>query len=180
MMWRYRLISVAVLAALLGGAVLRHASGGTAPLPRRSGGTTAPLLRTVTVGVQPVDMQVDEQTGRAFVLNNGDDSVSMLDTHTGVLLGTIILKTPRQGPVTMAMTVDARAGRVVIMNVDKSVSVLDARTGRLLYTVPSGGASQQVVVNTRTGRIFVSNWGDFSVSPHNPDVDVFKGATPSP
>jgi len=30
-------------------------------------------------------------------------------------------------------------------------------------------------VDTRTGRIFVSNWGDFAVSPRRPDVDVFKG-----
>jgi len=30
-------------------------------------------------------------------------------------------------------------------------------------------------VDTRTGRIFVSNWGDFAVSPRRPDVDMFKG-----
>jgi len=133
------------------------------------------ILRTVAVGVQPIDVQVDERTSRAFVLNGGDNSVSVLDTRTGALLGTVFLKSSRSGPVAAAMTVDPRAGRVVVMNQDKSVSVLDARTGQLLYTVPSGGASQQVVVNTRTGRIFVSNWGNFAVSPRRPDVDMFKG-----
>jgi len=173
------LVGLVVLAGVAGATLTQHkdttvssASRVTAP---RAGAAAGVILRTVAVGVQPIDVQVDEQTSRAFVLNNGDNSVSVLDTRTGALLGTVSFKSLRSGPVAVSMTIDARAGRVVIINGDKSVSALDARTGRLLYTVPSGGASQQVVVNTRTGRIFVSNWGDFAVSPRRPDVDVFKG-----
>ncbi len=173
------LVGLVLLAGIAGAILTRH--GDTAARPsghvtrQATGRGTGAIAETVTVGVQPINMQVDEQTGRAFVLNNGDSSVSVLDTRTGALLGTTPLKSPRSGPVAAAMTVDPRAGRVVVMNQDKSVSVLDARTDRLVYTVPSGGASEQVVVNTRTGRIFVSNWGDFAVSPRRPDVDMFKG-----
>jgi len=172
------LVGLVVLAGMAGATLTQHrdttvssASHVTAP----HAGAAGAIVRTVTVGVQPIDAQVDEQTGRAFILNNGDSSVSVLDTRTGALVRAVSFKSPRSGPVAVSMTIDARAGRVVIINHDKSVSALDARTGRFLYTVPSGGASQQVVVNTRTGRIFVSNWGDFAVSPRRPDVDVFKG-----
>ncbi len=173
------LVGVVLLAGIAAAILTRH--GGTAARPsghatiQATGRGTGAIVGTVTVGVQPIDAQVDEQTGRVFILNNGNASVSVLDTRTGALLGTAPLTSPRSGPVAAAMTVDSRAGRVVVMNRDKSVSVLDARTGRLVYTVPSGGASEQVAVNTRTGRIFVSNWGDFAVSPRRPDMDVFKG-----
>ncbi len=173
------LVGLVVLAGVAGATLTQHkdttvssASRVTAP---RAGAAAGVIVRTVTVGVQLIDAQVDEQTGRAFILNNGDSSVSVLDTRTGAPLGIVSFKSPRSGPVAVSMTIDARAGRVVIINHDKSVSVLDARTGRLVYTVPSGGASDSVIVDTRTGRIFVSNWGDFAVSPRRPDVDVFKG-----
>jgi len=172
------LVGLVVLAGIAGATLLQHndtAARSASHVTALRVGGAGTTLRTVPVGVQPIDAQVDEQTGRAFVLNNGDSSVSVLDTRTGALLGTVPLKSPRSGPVATSMTVDARAGRVAIINHDKSVSALDARTGRLVYTVPGGGASDSVVVDTRTGRIFVSNWGDFAVSPRRPDVDVFKG-----
>jgi len=173
------LVGLVLLAGMAGATLTQHRdttvrSAGHVTAPH-AGAAAGAIVRTVTVGVQPIDAQVDEQTGRAFILNNGDSSVSVLDTRTGAPLGIVSFKSPRSGPVAVSMTIDARAGRVIIINHDKSVSALDAWTGRLLYTVPSGGASQQVVVNTRTGRIFVSNWGDFAVSPRRPDVDVFKG-----
>jgi len=167
------LMGMVLLAGMVGATLIQHMGRTTRPAER--GGVAGAIVRTVPVGPQPINVQVDEQTGRAFVLNNGDDSVSVLDTRTGQIIDTAPLKRLGNGPVAAAMTVDARAGRVVIMNWDKSVSVLDARSGRLLYTVPSGGASDSVVVNTRTGRIFVSNWGDFMPSSQHPDVDVFKG-----
>jgi len=173
------LVGLVLLAGIAGATLTQHrdttVSSASHVTASHAGAAAGAIVRTVTVGVQPIDAQVDEQTGRAFILNNGDSSVSVLDTHTGALVRAVSFKSPRSGPVAGAMTVDPCAGRVVVMNQDKSVSVLDARTGRLLYTVPSGGASQQVVVNTRTGRIFVSNWGDFAVSPRRPDVDMFKG-----
>lgn len=176
------LVGLILLAGIAGATLTQHRDTAARPAGpvtargRRVTGSTGAIVRTVTVGVQPIDAQVDGRTGRAFVLNNGDSSVSVLDTRTGAPLGTVPLKSPRSGPVAAAMTVDARAGRVVIINRDKSVSALDARTGRLVYTIPGGGASEQVVVNTRSGRTFVSNWGDFAISPRRPDVDVFKGA----
>ena len=44
---------------------------------------TRPTTRTVTVGLIPVAVAVDEQTHRAFVASYGDASLSVLDARSG-------------------------------------------------------------------------------------------------
>src|SRR5438132_4054502 len=154
----YALMGVALLVVLAGGMVSHGAVTGTST-----------IVRTTTVGVGPGDIQVDEQSGRAFVINMGSNTVSVLDTHTGALVQTVDMgratvpahrPTPR-GP--FALTIDARAGRVVVADISGGVSTLDARSGRLLRTVPSGFWPEQVAVDTRTGHAVVLDYaGDES------------------
>src|ERR671936_2116472 len=82
----------------------------------------SPVLTTVTVGRLPWRVVVDEHSRRAFVVNRGEGTVSVLDSATGTLLRTLAV-----GDDPVAATVDERTGRVFVANGrDGTVSVLDA------------------------------------------------------
>src|SRR5947207_176252 len=93
-----------------------------------------PVLTTVTVGRWPWRVVVDEQSRRAFVINRGDGTVSVLDSATGTLLRTLAV-----GDDPVAAAVDERTGRVFVANGgDGTVSVLDAHGDRVVKTVLVG------------------------------------------
>jgi DNA-binding beta-propeller fold protein YncE len=119
-------------------------------LDARSG---APV-HTVTVGLFPQGVAVDEQTGRAFVTSEGFAGaglVGVLDTRTGRRLRTVNVG---MGPHDQIL-VDTRRERVQTGN--GHVSVLDARTGRPLYTIAAGKAPVRMAMDARTGHAFVSD-----------------------
>src|SRR5438105_12646625 len=130
---------------LLGGLV-----SGVAVQTRRTG----PILRIVTVGRNPAAVDVDAQTGRAFIANTDSNTVSVLDTTSGALVRTVHV-----GLYPRAMAVDARTGRVFVAKSggdSPSVSMLDARSGLVLRTVHVGASPSGLAVDARTGRVFVT------------------------
>jgi DNA-binding beta-propeller fold protein YncE len=123
-------------------------------LDARSG---APV-RTVTVGLAPQGVAVDEQTGRAFVTSEGFAGaglVGVLDTRTGRLLRTVNVGMEPHDQI----LVDTRRERVFVPVYSQTgnghVSVLDGRTGRPLYTFAVGKAPVWMAMDARTGRAFV-------------------------
>jgi DNA-binding beta-propeller fold protein YncE len=121
------------------------------------------LVRTVAVGGSPILAAVDEQTGRAFVVDWAGPaaraSVSVPDTATGTLLRTVAI-----GVNPRAVAVDRRARRVFVLNYGAypapghgSISVLDAWTGQVLRTDTIGAfppLQSGVVVDEASGRAF--------------------------
>jgi DNA-binding beta-propeller fold protein YncE len=147
------LLSAALLAGMVSIMGMRDA-GGVLP------------VRTVPVGASPILAAVDEQTGRAFVVDwagtTAPASVSVLDTATGTLLRTVAI-----GINPRAIAVDRRAGRVFVLNDGAypapghgSISVLDALSGQVLHTVAIGAfppLQGGVVVDEVRGRAFAIN-----------------------
>lgn len=128
---------------------------------------TGTVLHTVSVGILPIAVAVDERRGRVFVANNGSNSVSVLDAYTGRVLRTVGV-----GRNPGAIAVDTHTGRVFVVNSNSpylslegaaaangSVSVLDAWSGIVLRTMPVGIAPEEVVVDDRSARAFVVNSG---------------------
>lgn len=155
---------------LLVGMQLAHGvtRGHAQPVPRER-------ARIIAVGQNPTAVAVDTQTARAFVLNTGTldrlgnptgpGSVSVLDTASGAVLGTVVVGTDPN-----AAAVDEARGRVFVVNGGSfdsygrqtgrgTVSVLDARTAHVLRTVTVGVAPGAVVVDQQTGHVFVLNRG---------------------
>jgi YVTN family beta-propeller protein len=103
---------------------------------------------------------VAEQTNRVFVVNQGDNSLSVLDARAGAVLRTVPV-----GAAPAAVAVDELTRRVFVAEAGaNSVRVLDARTGAAVRTVPVGAAPTAVAVDVPTARVFVANAGDNSVS----------------
>jgi YVTN family beta-propeller protein len=110
---------------------------------------------TAVVGAGAAGLTIVERTGRAFVLNAVDDSVSVLDARDGTALRTV-----RVGAFPVADAVDARDRQVWVANqAGNTVSILDAHTGADLATVPVGVAPSAIVVDGAIGRAYVLNGG---------------------
>jgi YVTN family beta-propeller protein len=114
---------------------------------------------------------VDERLGRVYVVNTGDDSLSILDARSGAPLHTVALD---QNPA--AVAVDERRGRVYVASGGAtdaagnlvgpgSVDVLDARTGQITRTMAVGVAPSAVAVDERSGAAFVVNAGGMVSRP---------------
>jgi YVTN family beta-propeller protein len=59
--------------------------------------SVGPLVRTVTVGRDPLTVAIAVHPGRIFVTNSGSNTVSVLDAHSGTVLRTIpVGRTPHR------------------------------------------------------------------------------------
>ncbi len=151
------LASYLVATFWLGGVLCMAAAAGLVALTQARAG---PVVATVAVGRLPWRVVVDERHGRAFVVNRGDGTVSVLDGGTGTLLGVVPV-----GSDPVAAAVDEQTGRVFVANGgDATVSMLDATTGAVLRTIGVGTSPQWLALDARTGRVFVPNRSDGTVS----------------
>ncbi len=117
-------------------------------------------VRIVAVGPEPEAVSTDALTHRAFVINQGDKSLDVIDTETGSTIRTVSL------PVNLGvMAVDTRTVRVFVANTGDdvggvihaahSVMVLDARDGRVVRVVHTGSLPQAIAVDAALGRVYV-------------------------
>ncbi len=125
------------------------------------------LLRAVMTGVAPPGrtpgaIAVDAQTARIFVINSGENTVSMLDVRDGALLRTMAV-----GQSPEALAIDKHTGRVFVINsatdsygvpTDQgSVTVLDAHSGTIRGTIPVGWGPKAVAIDEQRGRVVIVN-----------------------
>jgi DNA-binding beta-propeller fold protein YncE len=123
------------------------------------------VLRTLSVA--SIDAAVDEQSGHVFV--EGDDTLTMLDAHSGRVLDTERLS----AGYAQGIAVDPRTQRAFVTNFgDDTVSVADTTSGHLLRVLHVGHVPVAVAVDVRTGRAFVTNNASGSVSM----LDACSGA----
>jgi len=139
---------------------------------------TGRVIRTVTVGLNPHSVVVDERQGEVFVAKTG--GVSVLDARTGAVIRTIGIGL---GVPVTEVAMDGRTehlfvategvdvhGLVPITGGTGAVSVVDARDGRVIRTVVVGRAPSAMAVDTRAGRLYV-------VSTIDRRVDVLDTST---
>jgi len=129
-------------------------------------GARGTLLRTTPLGSAPRDLAVAVATRRVFVADRVDNTVSVLDARTGVLLRTVAVNPmPLYGAQPLAL--DAAAGRLFVAasggstmvgrDPVRALSVLDARAGALVRVVAAGGGA--MAADERRDRIFAADEG---------------------
>ncbi len=123
-------------------------------------GEADPILRTVTVGSDPIyTLTLDDRRDRAFVFNRQDGTLDTLDTRTGALLRTVTLTS---GNVWLAVA--ERAGRVVVSGFEAgTITTLDVRTGALVRTVGTAAKDLEAAVDERTNHVFVGSMSDVTM-----------------
>ncbi|MGH2390392.1 MAG: YncE family protein, partial [Chloroflexota bacterium] len=71
--------------------------------------TTRRVLRTLTVGTQPINVQVDTALHRAYILDNGSCEVNILDLRSGRLVANVAV-----GPGPLGLAVNEPTGKVFV------------------------------------------------------------------
>ncbi len=112
------------------------------------------VVHRVAVSQMPRDLALDEQRGRAFVSGDsmfvGGDSMSVVDTRRGLLLGTI-----RAGTAPTSLGVDEQTGHVFMAaGTGAGVSMFDAGTGHLVHPVgedPHSGTAVPSPLDSQAG-----------------------------
>lgn len=114
------------------------------------------LVRLTAAGTYPLSIAVDSISGRAFLVNGGDGTVSVVQSRTGRLLRTVRI---RGYPIGSA--VDERRGRVLVastaglpgMSDSGWISVLNAADGAPITSFPLPESVLAIQVDARDGRI---------------------------
>ncbi len=117
------------------------------------------VLRTVSVGGQPLALATDGTTGRVFVgvtTGPGGGRVVTIDAETGSIVRSVsVVGNPG------LIAVDERTGRTFVASpMSDTVSVLDATSGAVLGATPLRFAiaeSTQMVVDAAAGLVLVSS-----------------------
>ncbi len=138
------------------------------------GVSASPIIATRAVGPDPSSVAVDVRAGRVFVVNNGDNTITMLDARDGQVVRTISLN---GAPTALAM--DERRGHLLIgvgpltPSGHDTVATLDNHTGALFYSTDVGMGPDAIALDQRAGRAYVANFQGDSLST----LDLANGRT---
>ena len=118
------------------------------------------MTATILVGSTPYGVAVDPAARAAYVVNDGDGTVSVIDEATRTVTATIPV-----GHEPIAVAVDPAARTAYVANAgDGTVSVIDEATRRVTATIPVGHYPWGVAVDPATRTAYVANAGDGTVS----------------
>ncbi|WP_316785191.1 YncE family protein, partial [Streptomyces sasae] len=99
---------------------------------------------TVPVGNFPTGVAINSAGTRAYVANEGDDTVSVIDTATNTVTATINV-----GSSPFGVAVTPGGAFVYVTNVaSDSVSVIDTATNAVTDTISVGTAPFGIAINT--------------------------------
>ena len=119
---------------------------------------TGAAVRTVSVGRSLDAIVVNARTGRAFLADSGAGAVHVLGHAPRRYVRTV-----RVGAEPL-VAVDARRQRVVVASAT-GLSVLDARSGRVRRRAPLALDADALVVDERTGHVFIVSVGGTQALP---------------
>ena len=114
---------------------------------------------TVAVGEIPCAVALVPEKNRAYVVNYGGNSLSVVDTATRRSIATV-----RVGERPQAVAVDAKANLIYVANSHSdSMTVIDGGTNKILRTVAAGKNPFALAVNRANGQVYVAGFGDHSL-----------------
>lgn len=132
------------------------------------------------VGAIPVGVAMHPSGIKAYVTNQGHNTVSVIDTATNKVKATVDVAPAGQGPAGVAVTPDGRKVYVANYATDK-VSVIDAGSDTVLRTIALPVGSKPIGVAAikkadGTQQVFVANSGTNTVSVIDTVTDTIAHA----
>jgi len=110
-------------------------------------------VRRVPVGSEPVSIAVNTQTGRAYIANAGDGTVSVLDGTSDTVLATLPI-----GSHPYSIAADSATGKVFVTHTfGDQVSILDGATNTV--TDFKTGSADLIAINSHTGTVYLLGYG---------------------
>ena len=115
--------------------------------------------RSVKVGVHPVSVAVDSQNGRAYIVNAGDGTVSVLDGQTDQ-----VVATAQVGDHPYSIASDSAAGRIYITRTySDQLMVIDAATNQVSSI--KVGSPDLLVIDQKSHVVYLLSYemGDLAI-----------------
>ncbi len=129
-------------------------------------GATNTAVGSITMGVGPWSIAVDQMNGYVYVSNSYSDNVSVVNGATDRVVGFIPV-----GGLPAAIAVDDANGYVYVTNLASgSVSVIDGATDRVVGTIGVGSFPDAIAADNANGYLYVAN-------EYSKNVSVIDGAT---
>ena len=134
--------------------VTRSGNGELAVLDEGSG-----TIDAVAVGAIPCAVAVIPENNRAYVVNHGGNSLSVVDTALRRSIATVPV-----GDRPQAVAVDAKANLIYVANSHSdSITVIDGGTNKILRTIATGKNPFALAVNRANGQVFVAVSGEHAL-----------------
>ncbi|HEV2117141.1 MAG TPA: hypothetical protein VGR48_14010 [Terriglobales bacterium] len=130
-------------------------------------GLQTALTTTVTVGSTPVALAETPDGKKLYSANQGDGTVSVIETSTNSVLQTISLP-PGAAPIWALFSPDGQELYVLNQGLG-TVSVIDATSDTIVATLQVGTSPVQMFVDKQFNRLYVVN--EVVPSPGNPVTD---------
>lgn len=113
-------------------------------------------MTVIPTGSFPCSVAINARTHTAYVVNYGDDSLTVIDTLQEKPIATV-----KVGERPEAVAVDEVANVAYVVNtMGNSVSVIDGRTHAVVATLPAGKHPYALSVNAKKGELVVANFGE--------------------
>ncbi len=137
---------------------------------------TRNLLGMAPVGTFPTGVAVSPDGNRVYVVNSGDDSVSVIDAESGTAAITVAVG---RAPYGIALAPDGRKAYVANAGAN-SVSIIDTEAHAVTATVPVGANPYGVAVSSDGERVYVTNQADGSLTAIAATMSTVRvGAAPT-
>ncbi|WP_101947729.1 beta-propeller fold lactonase family protein [Mycobacterium sp. 3519A] len=122
----------------------------------------------IEVGPQPADVAVSPDGATAYVVNQGDNTVSVIDTATNTVSHTVAV-----GDNSVAVAASPDGSRVYVVNrFDDSVSVIDTATNTVTGTIPVGFLPGGLALSPNGTILYVANSQDQTVMKINTNTQT--------
>ncbi len=136
-----------------------------------SGTGNIPAFTAVNTGGAPITAAITAtpvQTGFAYIANQGDGTVSVINTTTSAVVATIPV-----GQSPFGVSVSADGSKVYVSNQgSKSVSVISTTTNTVVSTISVGTNPAGLVVSPDGSTVYVTNSADGTVSVINTSTNL--------
>lgn len=138
------------------------------------------VSQVLPAGVQPVMVATNIASNKAYVINHGDNSVTIVGTQDNTVIGTIPVGNQ---PIWGVMSTDG-VDVFVVNQGDGTLSVIDTTLDIAFTTIPLDGSGVNATLDSNFAfydsvrrRVYVSNPGDHSVTVIKAD-SINLGVTP--
>jgi YVTN family beta-propeller protein len=118
-------------------------------------------VTTIPVGKIPCALAIDPITHRLYVVNYGDETLSVIDLQTKKVLATLPVGRHPQG-----IAVDLKSHRIYVANVlGNSVTVIDGAKNKVLYDLSAGDHPYAVAIDSVFSRVYAANYSTPWITP---------------
>ncbi len=120
-------------------------------------GTNFTIVAIIPVGTDPDAILFDPANGDVYVANAGSDNVSVIDSTTNQVIGSIPVGGGSAGPGDL--TLDSETGHLYVTGDYNSATVVNVSTGRVVANVSLGTWPTGMAFDPANGELYVPNVG---------------------